>query len=298
MLPAYVEKAQAYHLERHPKSVTDIIATPSTSSAEGDKSCTQGTLRFDEPCNHPDYPEGRFFGVTSGRADLHWPDDRAEQINDDLCYDQQPELDETALATTESLPSTSLKEHLIDCYFEWEQPWCQVVDEQLFRDSERNGGRYSSPFLVNSILAMGSRYSDRMDIRQSPAHSNCAGQVFLARAEKMLNAELKRPTVTTVQALAILGIFYVAVGQDTVGWLHHGMSVQLALDIGINMDSTVLHGSDRLTPQELRLRHQVYWALYCDDKLWASYTGRVCLMLVSAGSRGYLRDGGPATPAW
>lgn len=57
---------------------------------------------------------------------------------------------------------------------------------------------------------MGSRYSDRTDLRQSPANSNCAGQVFLARAEKMLNAELKNPTVTTVQALAILGILYVA----------------------------------------------------------------------------------------
>lgn len=113
-------------------------------------------------------------------------------------------------ATPESLPSASLKEHLIDCYFEWEQPWCQVVNEKLFRDSERYGGRYSSPCLVNSILAMGSRYSDRTDLRQSPANSNCAGQVFLARAEKMLNAELKNPTVTTVQALAILGILYVA----------------------------------------------------------------------------------------
>ncbi|CAI6094967.1 unnamed protein product, partial [Clonostachys chloroleuca] len=227
-----VDKAPAYHLERHPRDA--------------------------------------FFGVTSGRADLHWPDDRAHQISDNLCYEQQPELDDTALATPESLSSASLKERLIDCSFEWEKPWCQVVDEKLFRDSERNGGRYSSPFLVNSILAMGSRYSDRTDIRQSPAHSNCAGQIFLARAEKMLNAELKKPTVTTVQALAILGILYVAVGQDTVGWLHHGMSVQLALDIGIHMDSTVLRGSDRLTPEELRLRHHVYWELYCDDKLWAS----------------------------
>lgn len=89
-----VDKAPAYHLERHPRSLTDKTSTPAASSTEGDKNCTQGTLRFDEPCNYPDYPEGRFFGVTSDRADLHWPDDRAHQISDNLCYDQQPELDE------------------------------------------------------------------------------------------------------------------------------------------------------------------------------------------------------------
>lgn len=71
-----------------------------------------------------------------------------------------------------------------------------------------------------------------------------------------------------------------AIGSDASGWLHHGMAIRLMLDMGLNMDSTVVIGSSRLTPEEIRLRRQIYWTLYCSDKLWASYTGRVCTMLV------------------
>ena len=50
--------------------------------------------------------------------------------------------------------------------------------------------------------------------------------------------------------------------------------------MGFNLDSTIVTGMGSLTPDEMRLRRQIYWSLYCHDKLWASYTGRVCTMLV------------------
>ncbi|KAF4944677.1 hypothetical protein FSARC_14605 [Fusarium sarcochroum] len=131
---------------------------------------------------------------------------------------------------------------------------------------------------------MGSRYSDRSDVRPFTCHPNCAGRRFLAQAESLLTAELKKPTITTIQGLAILGPLYVAMGEDAAGWLHHGMAIQLALDMGMNLDSTVLNGSERFPPEEIELRRQIYWALYCDNKFWSSYTGRVCNMLDSNAS--------------
>ena len=70
-------------------------------------------------------------------------------------------------------------------------------------------------------------------------------------------------------------------GSDAAGWLHQGMANRLALDMGFNMDPAVLVGAVALPAIEIELRRQIYWALYCHDKLSASYTGRVCTLLVS-----------------
>jgi hypothetical protein len=74
-------------------------------------------------------------------------------------------------------------------------------------------------------------------------------------------------------------------GSDAAGWLHQGMANRLALDMGFNMDPAVLVGAVALPAIEIELRRQIYWALYCHDKLSASYTGRVCTLLVSTFSR-------------
>lgn len=59
------------------------------------------------------------------------------------------------------------------------------------------------------------------------------------------------------------------------------MAMRLALDMGMNLDSDLLARSELMSAEEADLRRQIYWSLYCDDKLAASYTGRVCTMLVS-----------------
>lgn len=105
--------------------------------------------------------------------------------------------------------SEELESHLIDLYFMWEQPWCQVVDESLFRESRATNGRYFSPLLLNCILAIGSRHSDRPEIRSNPDNPQTAGRVFLDKAEVLLYYDLKWPSITTIQSLSILGTIYV-----------------------------------------------------------------------------------------
>ena len=58
------------------------------------------------------------------------------------------------------------------------------------------------------------------------------------------------------------------------------MATRLALDMGFNMDPAVLASTVSLPAIEIELRRQIYWTLYCHDKLSASYTGRVCTLLV------------------
>ncbi|WDK19528.1 C6 transcription factor [Colletotrichum graminicola] len=57
------------------------------------------------------------------------------------------------------------------------------------------------------------------------------------------------------------------------------MANRLALDMGLNLDAASLGGTFHMSSEEIELRRQVYWSLYCDDKLTAIYTGRVCSLL-------------------
>lgn len=58
------------------------------------------------------------------------------------------------------------------------------------------------------------------------------------------------------------------------------MANRLVHDMGLHLDSNALTKSGYMPAGEAELRRKIYWALYCDDKLSASYTGRICAMLV------------------
>ncbi|KAL5002994.1 fungal-specific transcription factor domain-containing protein [Aspergillus recurvatus] len=122
------------------------------------------------------------------------------------------------------------------------------------------------------------------DVRSDSADANTAGRVFLEVAEVLLRSDIKHPSITTVQSLAILGIANIAFGHEAAGWLHEGMSVRMSLDMGLHLDPRVVMGSHRMDNAEAELRRKIYWALYCNDKLSASYTGRGCSMLSFQGA--------------
>ncbi|KAF4876585.1 Nitrogen assimilation transcription factor nirA [Colletotrichum siamense] len=250
-----------------------------------DDLCTtfEGALSLDESVNYDQDGEMRYFGPSSGR--LEFQTETTPEAEDQ----------ESSPATTKSVESNcyilplerlesenypeDLTNELIDLFFEYQNPWCQIVDEKLFRQSMKTKGRYYSPCLLNCILALGSRYTDRIDVRLRPEDQNSAGKPFLQKAEVLLHKDMKRPSITTIQSMSILVGVYVSYGCDAAGWLHQGMANRLALDMGLNVDATSLAGSNLIPTEEIELRRQMYWALYCDDKLAAIYTGRVCNFL-------------------
>ncbi|KAJ5917185.1 hypothetical protein N7466_010739 [Penicillium verhagenii] len=259
-----------------------------------------GALTIDESLNFDQDGEVRYFGPTSGRLLFQSPansspveDTDASNTGGSGATPDNLELVSPHCATKHhacpfepELPTASkeLQDHLINLYFDWDQPWLQVVNEQLFRESLASGGRYCSPLLLNCILAVGSRYCDRIDVRTDPNDPNTAGRNFICTAERLLQNDLRWPKITTIQSLAIMGLFYIATGSDAAGWLQQGMAIRLAIDMGLNMDPAVLTGTVSLPAIEIELRRQIYWALYCHDKLSACYTGRVCTLLDSQGA--------------
>lgn len=67
------------------------------------------------------------------------------------------------------------------------------------------------------------------------------------------------------------------------------MCIRLAQDMGLNMEPELLSGSVMLSQEDIELRRQIYWSLYCHDKMFAGYTGRVCTVLVSEEDRLWVR---------
>ncbi|KAM0275984.1 hypothetical protein ACHAQH_007202 [Verticillium albo-atrum] len=305
-----------------PSSSSSVSAGISTF--EFDKLCTEleGALILDDSVDINYDAEARYFGPTSGRLEFPAAQDDSEQLVEptakqsvkaasmldafiiddslmqfqdlylpvqtppssvprplDAYYSVQPE--------PENVTSDELQSHLVDLYFTWDNPWHQVLDERRFRQDMKRNGKCFSPLLLNSVLAMGSRYSDRVDVRSDPADGNTAGKPYLNVAEKLLQHELQHPRITTIQSLTILGVLYVAMGKDACGYLHQGMANRLALDMGLNIDPITLTGSGSMSNEEAQLRRQLYWALYCLDKQTAINTGRVCTMLESQAGVNY-----------
>ncbi|KAH6950812.1 fungal-specific transcription factor domain-containing protein [Fusarium avenaceum] len=288
-------------LQLHEIDIDASIARITEQKAKSEAGLPSPDVECQKDSQHVSYRRDRdepFFGATSGHLELPTepnvalpsrksnPHISSSADKPSIAQKQLQGLfpPEVQTLASGSNKSVELQENLVNLYFEWEQPWLQVVDEALFRDSRRNNDRYHSALLPDCMMALASRYSDRPDVRSDPRDSNTAGMVFMKSAEVRLQGELKWPTITTVQSLAIMAIFYVAIGSDAAGWLHHGMAIRLVLDMGFNLDTTADVGLGRLTDAEVQLRRQIYWALYCSDILWASYTGRICTMLDSQGS--------------
>ncbi|KAL4761579.1 Zn(II)2Cys6 transcription factor [Aspergillus foveolatus] len=240
----------------------------------------EGKLAFEESLNFEKDGELRYFGPTSGRLQFQSSSAlHTEETVPSIAY-----CDRADAVTAEIGIPEHIQDHLIGLYFTWEHPWFSVVDERLFREDMSSGGRYWSPLLHFSILALGSRFTDRVDVRLDPSDPNTAGKLFLEHAKNFLGKEMETPSLTTIQALVILGMFYIATGADAAGWLHHGMANRLCLDMGLNLDPAGFQEMNILSHREIQLRRQIYWSLYFHDKLSSNYTGRICSMLTSQGA--------------
>lgn len=181
----------------------------------------QGELTLDGSLNFDQDGEMRYFGPTSGRllfGDSLPTDNGNDEAVDPAIFEPDPLLDDFNAYLEPSLVDQvvdkfgipkKLQDNLIDLYFTWEQPWYPIVDEVLFRESLSSGGRYWSALLHNSILALGSRFSDNPDVRLNSDDPNTAGRRFLEQAKIMLYPEMEHPSLTTIQALGVMGMVYI-----------------------------------------------------------------------------------------
>ena len=189
-----------------------------------------------------------------------------------------------ALSDVSTEASQALEEHLLALYWTWQHPFFTLFSRSIFlRDREiaRAGGsmatssKHFSPLLLNAILAHAAHLSSRPEVRTDPNEPATAGNCYFRTARKLLEVELESPSMTTVQALALMGSREAGCGRDVgLGWLYSGMSFRMALDLGLHLRCDDLVKKGQISQEEADARVTTFWGCYLFDKGWSAYLGR------------------------
>jgi hypothetical protein len=144
--------------------------------------------------------------------------------------------------------------------------------------------------LHNAILALGLCYADEPHLREVPFRA-----LFAKEAKKYLDSEGEDPTIATVQALSVLSSYHSLAAEHNLGWLYIGLASRVGqarklqrpsvfrgctltnltpLPVGINIDSSPLVKTGRLSPVEAHQRDVAFWSCFVQEELWGIYIGR------------------------
>ncbi|KXX80199.1 Nitrogen assimilation transcription factor nirA [Madurella mycetomatis] len=179
-------------------------------------------------------------------------------------------MDEFVGTWTNVTSDVRLVRHLLDLYFCWEYPTLASLSREHFlKDFEAGCSRYCSSLLVNSLLALGSRFSDRPEFRAKPDGHHTAGDEFFKEAQRLFLELEDHNEVTVVQALGIMAIREASFGRDLESRYYAGQSVRLAIEMGLHRVET--YNEDDEESSTVRLI--TFWGAFALDNAWSLTTG-------------------------
>ncbi|RJE25613.1 hypothetical protein PHISCL_02080 [Aspergillus sclerotialis] len=143
--------------------------------------------------------------VTLQAAEKSFTDSHTQVTLEMLC--DMPLFQVPAKPWTTVTDDDHLISHLFSLYFTWDHPFSQLFDQKIFLDEVAKGDLGSelcTPFLVNSLLAVASAYSDFPKVFATPGDKNSRGQHFYMEAERLLKAEEGRATLPNIQGVILM----------------------------------------------------------------------------------------------
>ncbi|KAI9793529.1 MAG: hypothetical protein M1816_007962 [Peltula sp. TS41687] len=204
----------------------------------------------------------RYFGNTSGLG----------LVPSDADGPAQPES--FTDSWTRLTRDTEFIHHLMELYFCWEHPFYVLFSRECFlHDMNRGRSKYCSQLLMNALLAAGCNFSDRPEARTDPDDPNTAGDHFFGEARRLL-IEDESSSLTTVQALGLMGIRETSCGRDSAGYQYAGRCIRMALELGLHLCFTGAPGNS-LTPTEIEVRKVTFWGCFTMDTAWSLCIGRI-----------------------
>ncbi|KAK5654556.1 hypothetical protein OQA88_7185 [Cercophora sp. LCS_1] len=165
---------------------------------------------------------------------------------------------------------TRLVQHLLDLYFCWEYPTLASLSREHFTTDFRAGrDRFCSSLLVNALLALSSRFSDRPELRTDPENSHTAGDTFFNEAQRLFWEKEEHHDVTTVQALGIMSIREASFARHVESRYYAGQSVRLCIEMGLHK----MHTNGDKQSDETVVRLATFWGAFALDHAWSLTTG-------------------------
>lgn len=170
---------------------------------------------------------------------------------------------------TDVTSDLGLVHHVLNLYFCWEYPTLTSLSREHFLADFREGRKkFCSPLLVNSLLALGSRFSDRPGLRSSTDDPFTAGDQFFKEAERIFWGLDRHNELTTIQALGAMAIREASCGRDDKSRYYAGQSLRLTLEMGLHRPES--HSG---TDDEATVRRVTFWGAFALDNVWSLTTG-------------------------
>ena len=101
-----------------------------------------------------------------------------------------------------------------------------IHKEAFLTGMKAGGGPYFSRCLLYCILASGARLSERPDIRSlaipTMENEKLQKRPLIRLAEEAFEAEVKSPSITTIQSMLLLSVLNCIQSIDSKGWMLSG----------------------------------------------------------------------------
>lgn len=180
---------------------------------------------------------------------------------------QEDGLQAAQISGMQDVPN-ELRDHLLDLFWRWQNSWQVLVPQASFLDDLHTGvmGKYCTALLLRAILALASRYSDRSEVRTDPNDPNTAGAAFAADVDIMLHFEIRAPTISTIQAAALYGLYVNATDNESLAWLYAGIASRMSFSLGLHEDCSDLVRSGALSRQAADARNLTWNGVYIVDR--------------------------------
>ena len=167
-------------------------------------------------------------------------------------------------AWTRVTRDAALVGHLMGLYFCWQHPVFVLLSKECFlHDMSKGRTKYCSPLLVNALLSVACGLSDYPELRTDPNDSKTAGDSFYAEAKRLLFDD-EHSSLTTVQALALMGLREVSCGRDSSGFHLMGRCMRMAIELGLHL-ATVSSETSALSLTEIEVRKITFWGIFTLD---------------------------------
>ncbi|KAF9292087.1 hypothetical protein BGZ68_000074 [Mortierella alpina] len=171
------------------------------------------------------------------------------------------------------LPSPETMTHLLNLHFTYVHPFAPVfVWSKFLKRLQERDYTPSFLFLLNSIFALASRYSDDTSLRKDPAKPETVGARFADKAKEILDTLYDSPDLHCVGALVLLAFQQMGTGCSYRSWMYVGISIRMAQHLGLNRSCTKLNPNMPVLDREERNR--IWWTCFMADRIISTSFGR------------------------
>ena len=160
----------------------------------------------------------------------------------------------------------ALVKHLLSIYFCWEYPAFSSLNKGHFLNDFNSGRRrFCSSLLVNAILSLACKYTDKRQGRANPGDSQTAGDHFFREAERLLDTE-SDSSLPKIQALQLLSLREASRGEDSQSWSYSAQTMRLATNIGLHLTQSGNRVS-KMSVEEWEVRLCTFWGCFALNQL-------------------------------